>query len=415
MCCARRRAASSYTSTPSTVNVTMPHGSTPRSCSVSPGSRASCVAQRRRRARSRAPRWRRCPSRERVVDRRTEPEAVGDAVLPALEPARVVADRDAVAADPLRGVDVEERRFEIGRSTSPAHVEQAGAPRARGGTCGRWPRGSRSRARRRRSGAGPRPGTRRAGTARRRRASTAPTAAAGFTSPPWVGIHEIATRRTRRRASRGGVDRELPVLVVGDDLDAGAGPPRDLEHAMTLLAYSARDVRMRSPGANDDAERVERHVPGPGGVLDQRDLVRRRADERRRPSRRPRRDRSATASAAAYPPMRASSSRCSMTVSTTTRGGSEAPALLRCTTSRHPGVSARAASDVDHGRIRSRSASGGEVLGAPVVPVVGEVAHAGLLVLLDRPQQRVLVDAGLGRGPRRWSPRTPWRSCRAPW
>ena len=34
--------------------------------------------------------------------------------------------------------------------------------------------------------------------------------------------------------------------------------------------------------------------------------------------------------------------------------------------------------------------------GAPVVPVAGEVAHAGLLVLLHRPEQRVLLDTGVG-------------------
>src|SRR5690242_9855480 len=103
-------------------------------------------------------------------------------------------------------------------------------------------------------------------------------------------------------------------------------------------------------------------------------------------------DRGATASAAAYPPTRASSSRCSTTVSTTTRGGSAAPALLRCTTSRQPGVSARTRlTSINWRRSRSRR----EVRGAPVVPVVGVVAHAGLLVLLDRPQERVFVDAGL--------------------
>src|SRR5262249_2414566 len=41
-------------------------------------------------------------------------------------------------------------------------------------------------------------------------------------------------------------------------------------------------------------------------------------------------------------------------------------------------------------------ASRREVLAAPLVPLVGEVAHAGLLVLLDRPEEGVVVDTGLG-------------------
>src|SRR5439155_26576370 len=48
------------------------------------------------------------------------------------------------------------------------------------------------------------------------------------------------------------------------------------------------------------------------------------------------------------------------------------------------------------GRTNPLRASRGQVRAAPVVPLVGEVAHAGLFVLLDGPQQRVVVDAGLG-------------------
>ena len=66
------------------------------------------------------------PERERVVDRDAEPEAVGDTVLPALEPAGVVADRDVALGDPSRGVHVEERRLEAVDSAA-AHVEHAGA------------------------------------------------------------------------------------------------------------------------------------------------------------------------------------------------------------------------------------------------------------------------------------------------
>ena len=47
-----------------------------------------------------------------------------------------------------------------------------------------------------------------------------------------------------------------------------------------MLAYSARDVRIRSPGLEARGERVEDHVPRAGRVLDERDLVGLRADER---------------------------------------------------------------------------------------------------------------------------------------
>src|SRR5215213_10031186 len=96
-----------------------------------------------------------------------------------------------------------------------------------------------------------------------------------------------------------------------------------------------------------------------------------------------------------YPPTRASSSRCSTTVSSTARVGSAAPALLKCATSRHPGVSARARATSITIRSTGRSTGRSQVCGAPLVPVVGEVAHARLLVLLHRPQQRVFVDARL--------------------
>ena len=44
--------------------------------------------------------------------------------------------------------------------------------------------------------------------------------------------------------------RELAVLVVGHRLDRRAGARGDLQEGDELLAYSARAVRMRSPGPN---------------------------------------------------------------------------------------------------------------------------------------------------------------------
>ena len=202
-----------------------------------------------------------------------------------------------------------------------------------------------ARARRRRPGAARRPGRRRAGRARRPDAR--------HRADRGGRVHEPALRRDPRDRDQADpvveqvaqrVDRQLPRLVVGDDLDVAHRCCRaTCRKAITLLAYSARDVRIRSPAVNDARQRVERHVPRAGRVLDQRDLVGARHRAARPPSRRPPPTARATASAAAYPPMRASSSRCSMTVSTTTRGGSAAPALLRWTTSRQPGVSARTA------------------------------------------------------------------------
>src|SRR6478752_908345 len=84
-----------------------------------------------------------------------------------------------------------------------------------------------------------------------------------------------------------------------------------------------------------------------------------------------------------------------MTASRTGVGGSDAPALFRWTTCAQPGVSARTRS-TSIGPTPGRSAvEAREVLLAPAVPLGRVVAHAGLLVLLDRPEQRVLVDPGL--------------------
>src|SRR5690242_5624968 len=160
---------------------------------------------------------------------------------------------------------------------------------------------------------------------------------------------------------------------------------------ITLLAYSARDVSTRSPGANDEPNEYatvsHARVAFSSSAISSTDAPTSAATDSYTAL-----DRSATRSAAMYPPTRASSSRCSITVSSTACVGSAAPALLRCATSLHPGVSARARAT----SITARSTRGREVRGAPVVPVVGEVAHTRLLVLLHRPQQRVLVDTGLG-------------------
>ena len=248
----RNRDASSNTSTPLMVKVTMPHCSTPVSCSTRPGTAASRsrseVASSRTRAQMAS-----APSRERLVDRGAEPEPVGHAVLPALEPSGVVARSPGGRRVPTAP---RARRGTEARAPTVASGGRRGirCPAGRAGTCGRWPRGSRTRARRRRPAAGRPPGRRRAGTARPPPASPRPTAAAGFTNPPWVGIHDIATTRTRSSSIvRSASTESCPDSSSGITSTRAPVRAATWRKPITLLAYSARDVRMRSPGVNDDA------------------------------------------------------------------------------------------------------------------------------------------------------------------
>jgi hypothetical protein len=63
---------------------------------------------------------------------------------------------------------------------------------------------------------------------------------------------------------------QLPVLVVGDDDDLGAGPPGDLEvgqHVAAVLGPPGQD-----PVTGSKRNRVEGGLPGVGGVVEQRHL-----------------------------------------------------------------------------------------------------------------------------------------------
>ena len=74
-----------------------------------------------------------------------------------------------------------------------------------------------------------------------------------------------------------GRDGQLAGLVVGDDLDHGAGARGDLQErddVAGVLGAGGQDAV-----AGLEGEAVERHVPGAGGVLDHRDLVGAAADE----------------------------------------------------------------------------------------------------------------------------------------
>ena len=105
-----------------------------------------------------------------------------------------------------------------------------------------------------------------------------PISATGLMSPLCAGAWTTETSFTRsssmllqRR------DVELAVLVVGHDLDDGAGAVGDLlqrDPVRRVLGPARED-----PVAGREPERVERHVPRPRRVLDNRDLVARAADE----------------------------------------------------------------------------------------------------------------------------------------
>ena len=217
--------------------------------------RASCVAQRRRRASVTRCRDRVDAERERVVDGRAEPEPVGDAVLPRLEPARVVADLDA-RRRATHCAACTSRNGGSSRSIHGApHVEQAGAraaPRrylrpvaerksqpSASTSIGSWPAAWHASSR-----------YGHAGLARHRADRGGRVHEPALRRDPRdrdqahaVVEHRRAARRPRaaRARRRGSTSTRAPVRCA------------TCRNAITLLAYSARDVRMRSPGANDAA------------------------------------------------------------------------------------------------------------------------------------------------------------------
>ena len=84
--------------------------------------------------------------------------------------------------------------------------------------------------------------------------ATFPTAAAGLTSPPLVGTWVMAISFTRSSIiSRSASTETCPVSSLG--MTSTTAPVRSAtcRKAMTLLAYSARAVRMRSPAAKGRA------------------------------------------------------------------------------------------------------------------------------------------------------------------
>ena len=168
----------------------------------------------------------------------------------------------------------------------------------------------------------------------------APTAAAGLTSPPWVGTWTSETSLTRSSSIASQRSRvELAMLVVGDHLDDRA---RALRH-LAQRDVVARVLRLRGqyPVTRAKREGVEGHVPGAGGVLDERDLAALAADQ---PGQR------VVGVLDAVLALRRRLVAADLGLAAQVvddrvedgRGTSPAPALLRWATSRQPGVSARA-------------------------------------------------------------------------
>ena len=276
------------------VNVTMPHCSTPWSCSVSPGIARELLAQRRRERRRPVPRWRRCraparsrrPRRARAGWRRCAPSSRTGGRRRGSRSRRRRAHRAACTS---------RNGGSRPASRGSPHVEEPGAARrpevlATGG---------------REEVAAERVDVDR----------ELPDGLAGVEQVGHAGLH-APPRRPRRPGSRArpasGSTRSRPGAPGRRACRAARRPtvgptrrrgrprrPRPVRRAacsmpITLLAYSARDVRIRSPARERRRQRVERHVPRAGRVLDQRDLVDRGAEQRRHrvvDRRRPGRDR----------------------------------------------------------------------------------------------------------------------------
>ena len=239
------------------------------------GQRASSLAQRVGQRRRRAPRW---PS-QAPARARSRPPRPGRSCR-----RRCVSQfskRRASGAQ-LVAVAAPSRRPRAGRGTAAR-----GARAAPGGRRGSpMPRGPRRNLRpvadehvaadlaRRRPAAGRPTGRRRADRARRPRAPPAPTRAAGLTSPPLVGTWVMAISLTRsssivaqRRRPRAGRARRR-------------GRPRRPRRCGAATCRKAMIVAGVLGAARSGCgrparseQRVEGHVPGARGVLDDGDLV----------------------------------------------------------------------------------------------------------------------------------------------
>ena len=346
--------APSSRSTPSTVKVVMAQSCAPRSWTVTPGDLGQPVAEAVGQPGVALGDGVDAPA-EGVVDGHPEPDAAGDVGLPHLEAAGV------------------RRGSRSGRAPSTCAACRSSIDRleprdqlagARRGT--RCPAGPRRNLRplpartpqpelaRRRAAAGPTDWQASSTKSTPASRHSRPTSAAGFTSPPWVGTwtrrHERGVVRGQRPLER---RRGRSGRASSSSTSTSWQPVRrwSCRSAMALAPYSARLISTRSCGSM--RQRVHGHVPGPGGGVDQRDLVGVGADElgergvgalepAARPARRPRSRRSSPRAGGGRRRRRARAG-----------GAARRPAWLRWSTCSHPGVSARAAVHVELGTGRS--------------------------------------------------------------
>ena len=209
--------------------------------------------------------------RQRVVGSDTQADLAGVVGLPVLEPASVVADPVAAVRQPLGRVQVEQRRLEL-LDQAPPHPEEARAARA----AQELPAGGRQHVTAESVDIDRQLSDRLARIQQQGHAGRARQPADlrhRIDQPAMRGcmderdeLHALVEHPLERG------DVELPMLVVGHDLDDGAGSCRDL---LAARSSSTRTQPSREdPVTGGEPERVERHVPRPGRVLDDRDLSR---------------------------------------------------------------------------------------------------------------------------------------------
>src|SRR5882762_7065858 len=125
MLMARSRSRVLPGASPSLRKATIPHCSTPRSCTLTPGRFASSPRSSAPSDLTRAS-IASIPNPRRVTGGDAQADLAGDESLPVFEPARVVTDDVSVGLDPGGGVKIYEGRLEPLDGVAP-HVEEARA------------------------------------------------------------------------------------------------------------------------------------------------------------------------------------------------------------------------------------------------------------------------------------------------
>ena len=242
------------------------------------GDGAEPLAQQRRRGYRCAPRCRPGPD-QRVIHGGAEAELRRVVVLPVLEAARIRAQLVAVRRGPVRRMQVEKGRLQPVEDLAP-HIEEAAAARpAQIFAAGRRQQVAADRRRRRPASARP-TGRRRADRGCRARGRSRPISAAGLTRPPLVGTCVMAISLTRPSIMRASASTSSSPARRRWGRPRSTAPVRRCRPAgRRCSCWRTRPARSGCgrPAAKRDG--IERHVPGHGGVLDQRDLVGAGADQ----------------------------------------------------------------------------------------------------------------------------------------